>query len=156
MKKRILALISAAVIALAFTGCGADETENTAAGESAENGSESSQTAADRTAISQITQTEIEGLSENQFYAANLMGTGITEIYVSENGSGDWGNNLISSPITDGQKVIISVPGMETGKEYDICVIDSEDNTTEYYGFDIASTVQVTFYEDAQCDVSTI
>lgn len=45
---------------------------------------------------------------------------------------------------------------METGKEYDICVIDSEDNTTEYYGFDIASTVQVTFYEDAQCDVSTI
>ena len=156
MKKRILALISAAVIALAFTGCGSDETENTAEGESAENGSESTQTAADRTAISQITQTEIEGLSENQFYAANLMGTGITEIYVSENGSGDWGNNLISSPITDGQKVIISVSGMETGKEYDICVIDSEDNTTEYYGFDIASTVQVTFYEDAQCDVSTI
>ena len=75
MKKRILALISAAVIALAFTGCGSDETENTAAGESAENGSESTQTAADRTAISQITQTEIEGLSENQFYAANLMGT---------------------------------------------------------------------------------
>lgn len=32
MKKRILALISAAVIALAFTGCGSDETENTAAG----------------------------------------------------------------------------------------------------------------------------
>jgi len=39
---------------------------------------------------------------------------------------------------------------------YDVCVVDADSNTTEYYNFDIKSTVQITFYADAQCDVSTI
>lgn len=166
MKKKILALLIASFMALSFTGCGGSDDSENAVEENSSTESTSSENGesensgetgnGDASGISQISQSEIEGLADNQFYAANSTGVEITEIYVSENGSGDWGSNLLSSPIANGQKVIISASGIESGKEYDICVVDADSNTTEYYNFDIVSTVQVTFYENAQCDVSSI
>lgn len=161
MKKKLLALFIVSAMVLAFTGCGgSDEENNTTTEESGtdtqSDGEESTDTSSQTSQLSQISQSEIEGLADNQFYAANSTGVEITEIYVSETGSADWGSNLLSSPISNGQKVIVSASGIESGKEYDICVVDADSNTTEYYNFDIVSTVQVTFYENAQCDVSSI
>lgn len=95
-------------------------------------------------------------MADNEFYAANASGVEITDIYVAVTGAGDWGENLLSSPIADGTKVKLSLDNPDFEASYDICVVDANSNTTEYYNFDMKSTVQVTFYENAQCDVSTI
>ena len=63
---------------------------------------------------------------------------------------------ITAAPIENGTKVKITVNNIDPEASYDICVVDDQSNTTEYNGFNMKSTVQVTFYEDAQCDVSTI
>ncbi len=154
MKKKILAVFMAVAMTVSFTACGNSEenSENTTTQESDGDTSESS-TDSD---ITNISQSEIEALSDNQFYVANSTGGEISELYISESGADKWGNNLLSSSISNGQKVIVSASGIETDKKYDLRIVDSDSNPIEYYNFDITSTVQVTFYENAQCDVSTI
>ena len=159
MKKRLLAVFIAAFMAFAFTGWGGSDVESsttdTASQENTDTASESSSTGTSSD-LSQISQAEIDTLSDSQFYVANSTGGEIKELYVSESGTENWGNNLLSSAVSDGQKVIVSASGAEKGKQYDIRVVDGESNTVEYYNFDIVSTVQITFHENAQCDVSTI
>lgn len=160
MKKRLLAVFIAALMALAFTGCGGSGEDNsdstTTTEENTQTTSESSVSQEDNSDLTKISQSEIDSLSDSQFYVANSTGGEIKELYISETGKEEWGNNLLSSAISDGQKVIVSAGSAESGKTYDIRIVDGNSSTVEYYNFDIASTVQVTFYENAQCDVSTI
>ena len=141
MKKKILAFIIASAMVFSFSGCGSspDDAADNKDTVQSDNGSE-----------------ENTDITDNQFYAANSTGAAITDIYVALSGAGDWGANLISAPIENGTKVKITVNNIDPEASYDICVVDDQSNTTEYNGFNMKSTVQVTFYEDAQCDVSTI
>ena len=152
MKKKILALIIASAMVFSFSGCGSSPDEAADDKDTVQSDNDNEE----NTDITAITQSEISELSDNQFYAANSTGTAITDIYVALSGAGDWGANLISAPIENGTKVKITVNNIDPEASYDICVVDDKSNSTEYNGFNMKSTVQVTFYEDAQCDVSTV
>ena len=116
MKKRLLAVFIAAFMAFAFTGCGGSDEESsttdTASQENTDTASESSSTGTSSD-LSQISQSEIDALSDSQFYVANSTGGEIKELYVFESGTENWGNNLLSSAVSDGQKVIVSASGAE-------------------------------------------
>ncbi len=153
MKKKFFAVFAAALLVFSMTACGgSDKDENE--GQSDAVTEETGQTA--DTDIANISQDEIASLSDYEFYAANSSGADITDLYVAVTGADDWGSNLISSPIKDGTKTKITLSNLDPEKTYDVCVVDSNSNTTEYYSFDMKATVQITFYAGAQCDVSTI
>ncbi len=159
MKKRLMIIGIVLMMALAFSACGKSSekdggTANNTSGENTDGSDTAVQNA--NTDIVKISQSEIEGLDDNEFYAANSSGSDITEIYICTTGSGEWGSNLISSSIADGAKIKVAASDFNADNLYDIRVVNSNSETTEYYEFDIKATVQVTFYADAQCDVSTI
>lgn len=168
MKKRITALFMATILIFAFTSCGNkkdNNNDNKANTSNTENSSDTTDstgninTAGEQDVsgdITKISNEEITSLADNEFFAANSTGIGIKELYVSKSGSGDWGNSLISSTINNGTKVKISLNDLVPDEMYDICVVDEKSGTTEYYSFNIKSTVQIVFYSDAQCDVITI
>ncbi|MCD8036040.1 MAG: hypothetical protein LUE88_01460 [Clostridiales bacterium] len=157
MKKRLIIVLTAAVIALSMTACGSsDDEEQTDAGQETSTADDSSADTIASTDITKISHDEIASLADYEFYAANSSSADITALYVAVSGGGDWGNSLITSPIQDGTKVKITMESLDSDATYDVCVVDSNSNTTEYYIFNMKSTVQITFYADAQCDVSTI
>ena len=158
MKRKLLILAAALVIAVSAVGCGKDEDKTDAEGsqQTEQNTNDGSASDTSDEDFTKITSEEIDAMADNEFYAANASGVEITDIYVAVTGAGDWGENLLSSPIADGTKVKLSLDNPDFEASYDICVVDANSNTTEYYNFDMKSTVQVTFYANAQCDVSTI
>ena len=69
MKKKILAFIIASAMVFSFSGCGSspDDAADNKDTVQSDNGSE------ENTDITEITQSEISELSDNQFYAANCI-----------------------------------------------------------------------------------
>ena len=155
MKRKMLTLAVALVLTFSVAGC-SKESEEVSTADNQQTTQNTDGTATSGEDFTKITQDEIEAMADNEFYVANASGADITDIYVAVTGAGDWGNNLLSSPIANGSKVKLSLDSLDAEASYDICVVDADSNTTEYYNFDMKATVQVTFYEDAQCDVTTI
>ncbi len=157
MKKKIFVLLSAALLVFSITACGKSDKEDSGTDEQQQNVESTAETGGATGAdITRISQDEIAALSDYEFYAANSSGVDITDLYVAVSGDSDWGSSLISSPIKNGTKTKITLAELDPEKTYDVCVVDSDSNTVEYYSFDMKATVQITFYADAQCDVSTI
>ena len=148
MRKKVLSIILVTFMSLSLFGCGASKNQDKEDSAVADNG--------DGNMFSEVTTQEAEALADNELYIANASGFAITDVYIVPSGSPDLGRNLISEPVETGEKVIVSVEPLKAGTTYDICIADSDSNTTQYSGFDIQSTVQVIFYDDARCDVSTI
>lgn len=151
MKRRLLTVLTISVLILALAGCSLGKKEDITSSES-----DNVQSTVSEDDMTKVTQSEIDALGDNEFYVINGSGTDITNIYAALMGAGDWGMNLISMPLKNGEKIKVSISDFNAEEMYDICVVDSNMNTTEYYSFDIKSTVQVVFYADAQCDVITI
>ena len=108
------------------------------------------------TSSSKITNDEVNKLSDNEFYILNSTSKGITEFYISPTGNNEWGSSLISSTVSSGSKILVSLGSTDLTTRYDIRVVADNGETTEYTGFDMKSTVQITFYDNAQCDVDSI
>ena len=150
--KKYIALISAFVLAFSLSACGGknksdnsnadsqtqqtDSTDSTAS-------NDNSDTAQSDTSSSKITNDEVNKLSDNEFY-------------ISPTGNNEWGSSLISSTVSSGSKILVSLGSTDLTTRYDIRVVADNGETTEYTGFDMKSTVQITFYDNAQCDVDSI
>ena len=163
--KKYIVLISAFVLAFSLSACGgknksdssnadsqtqqADSTDSTAS-------TDNSGTAQSDTSSSKITNDEVSKLSDNEFYILNSTSKGITEFYISPTGNNEWGSSLISSTVSSGSKILVSLGSADLTTRYDIRVVADNGETTEYTGFDMKSTVQITFYDNAQCDVDSI
>lgn len=163
--KKYIALISAFVLAFSLSACGGknksdssntdsqtqqtDSTDSTAS-------NDNSDTAQSDTSSSKITNDEVNKLSDNEFYILNSTSKGITEFYISPTGNNEWGSSLISSTVSSGSKILVSLGSIDLTTRYDIRVVADNGETTEYTGFDMKSTVQITFYDNAQCDVDSI
>ena len=110
MKRKLLILAAALVIAVSAVGCGKDEDKTDAEGsqQTEQNTNDGSASDTSDEDFTKITSEEIDAMADNEFYAANASGVEITDIYVAVTGAGDWGENLLSSPIADGTKVKLS------------------------------------------------
>jgi len=157
--KKLLIFVSAAVMVLSLAGCSGSEssdTKNKDNGTVSQNDAEEDTTTQSGINVPVITNDEIKNLSDNQFYTANAMSKSVTEIYISVANSGEWGSNYVTSPITSGSRELITLDNLDTSLKYDIKVVTEDGETTEYYGFDMKATVQITLYDNAQCDVATV
>ena len=152
--KKYIALISAFVLAFSLSACGGknesdnsnadsqtQQTDSTDGTASTNNGD----TAQSDTSSSKITNDEVNKLSDNEFYILNSTSKGITEFYISPTGNNDWGSSLISSTVSSGSKILVSLGSTDLTTRYDIRVVADNGETTEYTGFDMKSTVQITF-----------
>lgn len=161
LKKKAAAVIMAAFLLFIPSGCSGSgknkNNESTGTGQSTDTQAAQDGTQAENTNdISSISQDEIASTEDNEFYAANASSADITNLYVAVSGSGDWGGNLLSSPLAKNTKIKLSLGELKEGESYDICTVDADGTTVEYYSFDMKTTVQVTFYDNAECDVTTI
>ena len=155
MKRKILMVLTVSVLISALAGCSfGKKEENASVGSS--NVQTPAQSVVSEDEMTKITQSEISALGNNEFYVVNGTGSDITNIYAALMGAGEWGTNLISMPLKTGEKIKVSISDFNPEEMYDICVVDSNSNTTEYYSFDVRSTVQIVFYDNAQCDVITV
>lgn len=158
MKRKLLILAAALVIAVSAVGCGKDEDKTDAEGsqQTEQNTNDGSASDTSDEDFTKITSEEIDAMADNEFYAANASGVENNRYLCSGNRSGRLGRKSFIITNSGRTKVKLSLDNPDFEASYDICVVDANSNTTEYYNFDMKSTVQVTFYENAQCDVSTI
>lgn len=163
MKKYIVLILMAAfVLAFSLSACGGknksdssntdSQTQQTDSTASTDN----SGTAQSDTSSSKITNDEVSRLADNEFYILNSTSKGISELRISPTGNNEWGSSLISSTVSSGSKILVSLGSADLTTRYDIRVVADNGETTEYTGFDMKSTVQITFYDNAQCDVDSI
>lgn len=162
--KRLLIFVSAAILAFSLVGCGESKSSDTKSDDkntaSEENSAEQNSTNENLTQsginVPTITNDEIDKLSDSQFYVANAMSKSVTEFYTAVANSDEWSGNYVSSPIASGSRELFSLGNLDTSVKYDIKVVTEDGETTEYYGFDMKATVQITLYDNAQCDVATV
>lgn len=162
--KKLLIFASAIILAFSLTGCGnskSTETKNSDKSTSSEQDSSDSESGAEDSDdiganVPMITNDEISKLTDNQFYVANAMSKNVTEFYIAVSNSGEWSSNYLASQITSGSRILLTFSDLDTSVKYDIKVVTDGGEKTEYYGFDMKSTVQITLYDNAQCDVATV
>lgn len=162
--KKLLIFVSAAILAFSLAGCGgskssdakSDDTNAASEESSTEDGSTGESTAQSGASVPVITNDEINKMSDNQFYVANGMSKSVTEIYTAVANSGEWSSNYVSTPIASGSRELFTLENLDTSVKYDIKAVTDGGETTEYYGFDMKATVQITLYDNAQCDVATV
>lgn len=162
--KRLVIFASAALLAFSLTGCGGSKSaetkneDNNTSSEQSTSGGESAGENPDESGISvpTITNDEISKLTDNQVYVANAMSKNVTEFYIAVANSGEWSTNYTASPIESGARTLLTFDGLDTSVKYDIKVVTDGGEKTEYYGFDMKATVQITLYDNAQCDVATV
>lgn len=162
--KKLLIFVSVAILAFSLAGCGGDKSADTKSDDtntvseetSTEENSSDDSSALTGVSVPTITNDEINNMSDNQFYVANAMSKSVTEIYTAVANSGEWSSNYVSTPIESGSRNLFVLENLDTSVKYDIKVVSDGGETTEYYGFDMKATVQITLYDNAQCDVATV
>lgn len=162
--KKLLIFVSVAILAFSLAGCGGDKSADTKSDDtntvseetSTEENSSDDSSALTGVSVPTITNDEINNMSDNQFYVANAMSKSVTEIYTAVANSGEWSSNYVSTPIESGSRNLFELENLDTSVKYDIKVVSDGGETTEYYGFDMKATVQITLYDNAQCDVATV
>lgn len=162
--KKLLIFVSAAIFAFSLVGCGGSKSADTknddknasSEEDTAEQDSTNAESKQSGVSVPMITNDEINKLSDAEFYVANAMSKGVTEFYTAVADSDEWSDNYVSSPMASGSRELFSLENLDTSVKYDIKVVTEDGETTEYYGFDMKATVQITLYDNAQCDVATV
>lgn len=126
--KKILAIIFSVIMCAAMTACGGDESGYTQLG-----GTDSA-----------TQQQQISG-STNDFSVTNKLGDSIKELYVSQSGSSEWGENLLGNILLEsGVKLDVSFTGAQLPSSiFDIAVVMNDGKEHHFTNIDVSVSKMV-------------
>jgi hypothetical protein len=90
------------------------------------------------------------------FSLINKTGYGIKAIYVSPSAASEWGDNLITKPLENGDELAISFDPKEKAEEWDIKIewIDGGDDVT-WKSYKLSEITKITLHYDRDKDTTT-
>ena len=126
--KKILAIIFSVIMCAAMNACGGDESGYTQLG-----GTDSA-----------TQQQQISG-STNDFSVTNKLGDSIKELYVSQSGSSEWGENLLGNILLEsGVKLDVSFTGAQLPSSiFDIAVVMNDGKEHHFTNIDVSVSKMV-------------
>lgn len=99
-----------------------------------------------------------EAKSPNDFTLVNNLGTTLSEVYVSESTSDDWGHNILGTTALENEKKLdVSFSGAPTGTSiFDVAVITSAGTEYQFNQIDLNTAAAVTLEVQDGAPVASI
>ncbi len=94
--------------------------------------------------------------SPNDFTLVNRTGYAISNVYVGQSKSDDWGEDILGQDILENGSSVDIVFHPSDVELYDIKVVYKVDESSAvWYGFDLTKLNKITIYYDAETDKTT-